>query len=96
MVRFFETFYDEQILQTLSAKLSWSHFVKLFYIEDNLKRDFYTTMCILVLIELKLGEFLPEHKGQVELYIRWLQKNEMNEKSHLLLLSYVQAKMMRK
>lgn len=31
------------------------------------------------MIELKLGEFLPEHKGQVELYLRWLQKNEMNE-----------------
>ncbi|WP_207720474.1 PDDEXK nuclease domain-containing protein [Clostridium gasigenes] len=28
---------------------------------------------------MKLGEFLPEHKGQVELYLRWLQKNEMNE-----------------
>jgi predicted nuclease of restriction endonuclease-like (RecB) superfamily len=197
MVKFFETFQDEQILQTLSAKLSWSHFVKIFYIEDDLKRDFYTIMCInehwsvrtltdrinsmlyertaiskkpeltirndlkqlneknkmttdlffrdpyvldflqlqdtysekdienailsdlekfilemgrdfaflgrqvritvgkkdyyidllfyhrklrrLVLIELKLGEFLPEHKGQVELYLRWLQKNEMNE-----------------
>jgi len=197
MVKFFETFHDEQILQTLSAKLSWSHFVKLFYVDDDLKRDFYITMCIneywsvrtltdrinsmlyertaiskkpeltikndlkqlneknkmttdlffrdpyvldflqlqdtysekdienailadlekfilemgrdfaflgrqvritvgnkdyyidllfyhrklrrLVLIELKLGEFLPEHKGQVELYLRWLQKNEMNE-----------------
>ncbi|WP_308167639.1 PDDEXK nuclease domain-containing protein [Clostridium estertheticum] len=184
-------------MQTLSAKLSWSHFVKLFYIEDDLKREFYITMCNnehwsvrtltdrinsmlyertaiskkpeltivndlkqlseenkmttdlffrdpyvldflelhdtysekdienailtelekfilemgrdfaflgrqvritignkdyfidllfyhrklrrLVLIELKLGEFLPEHKGQVELYLRWLQKNEMNE-----------------
>jgi predicted nuclease of restriction endonuclease-like (RecB) superfamily len=197
MVRFFEVFSNHQILQTLSAKLSWSHFVKLFYIEDALKREFYITMCNnehwsvrtltdrinsmlyertaiskkpeltivndlkqlseqnkmttdlffrdpyvldflglqdtysekdienailselekfilemgrdfaflgrqvritignkdyfidllfyhrklrrLVLIELKLGEFLPEHKGQVELYLRWLQKNEMNE-----------------
>lgn len=197
MVSFFESFSDEQILQTLSAKLSWSHFVKLITLEDDLKRDFYATMCInehwsvrtltdrinsmlyertaiskkpeltimndlkqlnqknkmttdlffrdpyvldflqlqdtysekdienailadlekfilemgrdfaflgrqvritvgnkdyfidllfyhrklrrLVLIELKLGEFLPEHKGQVELYLRWLQKNEMNE-----------------
>ena len=46
MVKFFETFQDEQILQTLSAKLSWSHFIKIFYIEDDLKRDFYITMCI--------------------------------------------------
>ena len=46
MVRFFEIMQDEQILQTLSAKLSWSHFVKLIYIEDDLKRDFYLTMSI--------------------------------------------------
>ncbi len=31
----------------------------------------------LVLVELKLGAFEPEHKGQVELYLRWLKKNEM-------------------
>ena len=29
---------NQQTLQTLSAKLSWSHFVKLFYIEDDLKQ----------------------------------------------------------
>ena len=33
----------------------------------------------LVLVELKLGSFEPEHKGQVELYLRWLKKNEMQE-----------------
>ena len=46
MVKFFETFQDEEILQTLSAKLSWSHLLKLITIEDDLKRDFYITMCI--------------------------------------------------
>jgi hypothetical protein len=30
----------------------------------------------LVAIELKLGEFKAEHKGQMELYLRWLDKNE--------------------
>jgi predicted nuclease of restriction endonuclease-like (RecB) superfamily len=197
MIRLYEIIQDFEILQTLSVKLTWSHLLKLISIEDNLKREFYTTMCInerwsvrtltdrinsmlyertviskkpeltivndlkqlseknkmstdlffrdpyvldflqlqdtysekdienailaelekfilemgrdfaflgrqvritlgnkdyyidllfyhrklrrLVLIELKLGEFLPEHKGQVELYLRWLQKNEMNE-----------------
>lgn len=197
MVKFYDVFSDKEILQTLSAKLSWSHFVKLIYIDDKLKREFYITMCVnerwgirtlnerinsmlyertaiskkpeetiindlkqlsknnkmstdlffrdpyvldflglqdcysekdlenailvelekfilemgrdfaflgrqvritigdkdyyidllfyhrklkrLVLIELKLGEFLPEHKGQVELYLRWLEKNEMAE-----------------
>lgn len=31
----------------------------------------------LVAIDLKLGKFKPEHKAQMELYLRWLQKNEM-------------------
>lgn len=197
MVRLYDAIQGFEILQTLSVKLTWSHLLKLITIEDDLKRDFYITMCInehwsvrtltdrinsmlyertaiskkpeltikndlkllneknkmttdlffkdpyvldflqlqdtysekdienailadlekfilemgrdfaflgrqvritvgnkdyyidllfyhrklrrLVLIELKLGEFLPEHKGQVELYLRWLQKNEMNE-----------------
>ncbi len=30
-------------------------------------------------MELKLGEFKPEHKGQVELYLRWLKKHELRE-----------------
>ena len=33
----------------------------------------------LVLIELKLGEFEPQDKGQVELYLRWLDKYEKAE-----------------
>jgi len=197
MVRLYDAIENFEILQTVSVKLTWSHLLKLIAIEDNLKREFYKSMCInehwsvrtltdrinsmlyertaiskkpeltivndlkqlseknkmttdlffkdpyvldflelqdtysekdienailselerfilemgrdfaflgrqvrisignkdyfidllfyhrklrrLVLIELKLGEFLPEHKGQVELYLRWLQKNEMND-----------------
>ena len=33
----------------------------------------------LVLIELKLGEFEPSYKGQVEFYLKWLDKNEKRE-----------------
>lgn len=33
----------------------------------------------LVLIELKLGEFEPQDKGQTELYLRWLEKYEKVE-----------------
>ncbi len=47
------------------------YYIDLLFYHRKLKR--------LVLIELKLGEFLPEHKGQVELYLRWLDKNEKNE-----------------
>ena len=33
----------------------------------------------LVLIELKIGEFIPQYKGQVELYLKWLSKYEKQE-----------------
>jgi predicted nuclease of restriction endonuclease-like (RecB) superfamily len=33
----------------------------------------------LIAIELKLGKFEAAHKGQMELYLRWLEKNEMLE-----------------
>lgn len=33
----------------------------------------------LVLIELKLGKFKSEYKGQVELYLKWLDKYEKEE-----------------
>lgn len=33
----------------------------------------------LVAIELKLGKFEAAHKGQMELYLSWLEKNEMVE-----------------
>ena len=197
MIKFYDKFNEEEIVQTLSGQLSWSHFVEMIKIEDKLKMKFYIAMAInerwsirtlkervdsmlfertslskkpektiendlktlsdenkmsldlflrdpyvldflemqdtfsekdlesailmelesfilefgsdfafvgrqvritvgnrdyyidllfyhrklrrLVLIELKLGEFKPEHKGQVELYLRWLDKNERNE-----------------
>lgn len=33
----------------------------------------------LVAVELKLGKFRPEHKGQMELYLRWLDRYERQE-----------------
>ncbi|MDQ9090331.1 PDDEXK nuclease domain-containing protein [Pseudoalteromonas haloplanktis] len=46
MLKFAEQFCDLQIVQTLSAQLSWSHFVQLCAIDDPLKRDFYSQMAI--------------------------------------------------
>ena len=40
-----ETFRDEQIVYTLCRQLSWSHLRILMYVEDPLKRDFYTEIC---------------------------------------------------
>lgn len=37
---------------------------------------FHRALRRLVAIELKLGKFEPEHKGQMEWYLRWLDKNE--------------------
>jgi predicted nuclease of restriction endonuclease-like (RecB) superfamily len=40
-----ETFADEEILSALRRELSWTHIKTLIYIEDPLKRDFYTELC---------------------------------------------------
>lgn len=46
MIKFSEVFPDVEIVQTLSAQLSWSHFVCLIAITDALKREFYLTMAL--------------------------------------------------
>lgn len=40
---------------------------------------FHRTLRRLVVIELKLGKFKPEHEGQMLLYLRYLNKNERKE-----------------
>jgi predicted nuclease of restriction endonuclease-like (RecB) superfamily len=43
-------------------------YIDLLFYQRDLRR--------LVVVELKLGRFQPEHKGQMELYLRWLDKYE--------------------
>jgi len=45
MIRFAEVFPDEQIVSALRRQLSWTHFKRLIYLADPLKRDFYVQMC---------------------------------------------------
>lgn len=45
MVRFAEVFPDERIVGTLSAQLSWSHFLEIIYLKEPLQREFYAQMC---------------------------------------------------
>jgi predicted nuclease of restriction endonuclease-like (RecB) superfamily len=45
MVRFAEVFHEGEIVVTLSRQLSWSHFVGILPIKDDLQRDFYAEMC---------------------------------------------------
>jgi len=47
------------------------YYLDLLFYHRKLKR--------LIAIDLKLGKFKPEYKGQMELYLKWLQKNEMQE-----------------
>ena len=46
MVRFYDVFPDEEIVNAASSQLSWTHFRSLFSIDVPLKRDFYMTLCI--------------------------------------------------
>jgi predicted nuclease of restriction endonuclease-like (RecB) superfamily len=43
-------------------------YIDLLFYQRDLRR--------LVVVELKLGRFRPEHKGQMELYLRWLDRHE--------------------
>ena len=44
MMQFAQTFPDVQIVSPLVSKLSWSHFLIVMSIKDELKREFYVTM----------------------------------------------------
>jgi predicted nuclease of restriction endonuclease-like (RecB) superfamily len=45
MIRFAEVFPDEQVVRSLVSVLTWTHIRLIIYIDDPLKRDFYTEMC---------------------------------------------------
>ncbi|MBA4302647.1 MAG: DUF1016 domain-containing protein [Sphingobacteriaceae bacterium] len=47
------------------------YYLDLLFFHRKLKR--------LVAIELKIGKFQAKHKGQMELYLKWLNKNERQE-----------------
>jgi len=46
MMQFAELFPDFQIVSEQATQLSWSHFIELFTIKDNLQREFYTQMAL--------------------------------------------------
>lgn len=45
MIRFNEVFPDMEIVQTLSAQLTWSHFIEIIYLKEPLQKDFYAEIC---------------------------------------------------
>ena len=46
MIKFYQEFPDFEKVATLSQQLTWSHFVEILPINDELKRDFYAAMCM--------------------------------------------------
>jgi predicted nuclease of restriction endonuclease-like (RecB) superfamily len=71
----------EQFLLELGAGFTFVERQKRIVIDGD---DFYLDLLLyhrklrrLVLLELKLGKFEAAHKGQMELYLRWLEKYEM-------------------
>jgi len=70
----------EQFLLELGAGFCFLSRQKRITVDDE---DFYLDLLFyhrdlkrLVAIDLKLGDFKPEHKGQMELYLRWLDRHE--------------------
>jgi predicted nuclease of restriction endonuclease-like (RecB) superfamily len=46
MIQFFNCFQSFEIVQTLSAQLSWSHYRELISVSDAYAREFYAYMCL--------------------------------------------------
>ena len=70
----------EKFLLEMGAGFTFVSRQKRLQIDDD---DFYIDLVFynrelkrLVAIDLKLGNFRPEYKGQMELYLRWLQKHD--------------------
>ena len=76
----------EQFLLELGAGFSFVARQKRIQLDSD---DFYIDLLFynrklrrLVAIELKLGDFRAEYKGQMELYLRWLAKNDQEPGDH--------------
>lgn len=73
----------EKFLLELGAGFTFVERQKRITVDDD---DFYMDLLFynrnlrrLILVELKLGHFKPEYKGQMEFYLRWLDKYERRE-----------------
>lgn len=45
MIKFAETFPERATVETLSATISWSHFVEILALREPIEREFYAAMC---------------------------------------------------
>ncbi|MBP7281927.1 MAG: DUF1016 family protein [Leptospiraceae bacterium] len=82
MMQFANVFPEQEIVVSLIRQLSWTHILAILdYYIDLL--FYHRRLKCLVAIDLKIGEFEAGFKGQMELYLRYLQKNEMVEGENL-------------
>ena len=72
----------EKFLLEMGAGFTFVSRQKRLQIDD----DFYIDLLFynrkikrLVAIDLKIGNFRPEYKSQMELYLRWLQKHDQEQ-----------------
>ncbi|NLA24441.1 MAG: DUF1016 domain-containing protein [Bacteroidales bacterium] len=75
MMQFANIFNDFEIVSQVATQLSWSHFIELFSIQDELQREFYLTMAI----NERWGRDLLRDKIDGMLYERSLISNKPNE-----------------
>ncbi len=73
MTRFAEVFPDLQIVSALGRQLSWTHFRSIIYLDLLF---YHRHLRRMVAVELKIGEFKAAYKGQMELYLAWLDRHE--------------------
>ena len=68
MIQFAEVFPDEEIVVSLVRQLSWTHFLALIPLKEQLQRDFYAEMCRVErwsvrTLRQKIGSMLFERTG---------------------------------
>ena len=73
MMQFAREFQQKEIVSMMTTQLTWSHIVELLPLKDDLQREFYSTMAIAERWNVKTL------RSQMELYLRWLDKNERQE-----------------
>ncbi len=68
MIRFAEVFSDEQIVSTLSAQLSWSHFIELLQMTQGEIRvaEYLTELPPQPVLQAKLREAIRVAREQME------------------------------
>ncbi|MDF2940738.1 MAG: cytoplasmic protein [Gammaproteobacteria bacterium] len=89
-IKFSKLYPDIQIVTTALSQLSWSHFIDLITLEDSLKREFYTTICLqenwdIRTLRSKINGMLYERsaisKQPEEIIIRELENIRFNKPS---------------